>query len=471
MYSQVNQPNKDSDQPNTRIVGIANEFKNFIGSYSCYFKTATGSVDTQAEQYLCGLMEAKRRNMERMAEVVPNCDDQSLQNFLTNSPWCGRSVLDRIAQDVDDIFGDDPDTCLLVDESGILKKGNKSVGVKRQWCGRYGKVDNCQVGVYLALSCRENNSLIDTRLYLPETWANDPERCREAGLPEEHIVFKTKSELALEMVAHAHSTSIRFNWIGADGGYGKEPGFLRSLDSDGHIFVVDVHKDQRIYLENPKPTVPEPKPGKGRNPTRLVAQCDPIRVDKWTNEQPESEWQRITVRKTTRGKLDVDILHMRVWLWDGEEAEAHCWHLIVRREIASQEEIKYTLSNAPEETSTERLAFMQGQRYWVERSIQDGKSECGLADYQVRLWNGWHHHMVLVMMAMLFMLKTRMTHKDQYSLLSCADIVELLAHFLPRRDVTVAEILRQMEERHRRRQSSIDSASRKETRFIASRGG
>ncbi len=225
MYSQVNQPNKDSDQPNARIVGIANEFKNFIGSYSCYFKTATGSVDTQAEQYLCGLMEAKRRNMERMAEVVPNCDDQSLQNFLTNSPWCGRSVLDRIAQDVDDIFGDDPDTCLLVDESGILKKGNKSVGVARQWCGRYGKVDNCQVGVYLALSCRENNSLIDTRLYLPETWANDPERCREAGLPEEHIVFKTKSELALEMVAHAHSTSIRFNWIGADGGYGKEPGF------------------------------------------------------------------------------------------------------------------------------------------------------------------------------------------------------------------------------------------------------
>lgn len=162
---------------------------------------------------------------------------------------------------------------------------------------------------------------------------------------------------------------------------------------------------------------------------------------------------------------------MRVWLWDGEEAEAHGWHLIVRREIASQEEIKYTLSNAPEETSTERLAFMQGQRYWVERSIQDAKSECGLADYQVRLWNGWHHHMVLVMMAMLFMLKTRMTHKDQYSLLSCADIVKLLAHFLPRRDVTVAEIIRQMEERHRRRQSSIDSASRKEARFIASRGG
>ena len=151
--------------------------------------------------------------MERIAEVVPNCDDQSLQNFLTNSPWCGRSVLDRIAQDVDDIFGDDPDTCLLVDESGILKKGNKSVGVARQWYSRYGKVDNCQVGVYLALSCRENNSLIDTRLYLPETWANDPERCREAGLPEEHIVFKTKSELALEMVAHAHSTSRRFGML------------------------------------------------------------------------------------------------------------------------------------------------------------------------------------------------------------------------------------------------------------------
>ena len=146
-------------------------------------------------------------------------------------------------------------------------------------------------------------------------------------------------------------------------------------------------------------------------------------------------------------------------------------HVVASTVWQSTKEIKYTLSNAPEQTSTERLAFMQGQRYWVERSIQDGKSECGLADYQLRLWNGWHHHMVLVMMAMLFMLKTRMANKDQYPLLSCADIVELLAHFLPRRDTTVAEIIRQMEERHRRRQASSDSASRREARFTASRGG
>lgn len=471
MQLQVNQPNKDSDRANTRIVGVADEFKEFIGSYICHFKTATGSVHTQAERYLCGLMEAERRNMERMAEVVPDCDDQSLQNFVTNSPWHGRSVLDHIAQDLDDVFGDDSDTCLILDESAIPKKGNKSVGVKRQWCGRLGKVDNCQVGVYLAISCREKSSLMDTRLYMPETWVNDPERCREAGVPEEDIVFKEKSALALEMVAHAHSNSIRFNWVGADGGYGKEPAFLRSLDSAGHVFVVDVHKDQRVYLVDPKPIVPDPKPGRGRNPTRLATQCDPIRVDKLTSGQPESEWQRTTVRETTRGQLNVDILHMRVWLWDGEEAEAHGWHLIVRREIAAREEIKYTLSNAPEETSTERLAFMQGQRYWVERSIQDGKSECGLADYQLRLWNGWHHHMVLVMMAMLFMLKTRMANKDQYPLLSCADIVKLLVHFLPRRDTTIAEIIRQMEERHRRREASSDSASRKEARFTASRGG
>ena len=129
------------------------------------------------------------------------------------------------------------------------------------------------------------------------------------------------------------------------------------------------------------------------------------------------------------------------------------------------------MSNAPEATPPERLAFMQGQRYWVERSLQDGKGEVGLGDYQARKWSSWHHHMALVMMAMLFMLKTRLSHKDDYPLLSCYDIKVMLAYFLPRRDTTFEEIQRQMEVRHRKRQLSIASASRKkEERYITSRG-
>jgi len=151
-----------------------------------------------------------------------------------------------------------------------------------------------------------------------------------------------------------------------------------------------------------------------------------------------------------------------VWLWDGQEAQAHRWPLIVRRDVATPTELKYSLSNAPAETSVSRLAFMQGQRYWVERALQTGKQDVGLGDYQVRSWRGWHHHMALVMMAMLFQLEERLRHRPTHPLLSGRDIRALLNQCLPRRDTTLEEVLRQMEVRHRKRQAAIDSAYRKQ---------
>lgn len=440
-----------------------------MDSYKANFTASTRPVVRQAQQYLCGLIQAEDKNMERMAEVVPDSDEQVLQHFLTNSSWSYRSVMDQVASDTDSMFGDNVDTCLIVDESGIPKKGDKSVGVGRQWCGEVGKVENCQVGVFAALACRDVVTLIDTRLYLPQSWTDNPWRCELAGVPREHIVQKSKCDLALDIVNHARGNGITYNWVGVDGGYGKDPAFLRALAAN-EIFVADVHKDQRIYLEDPNPIVPEAKSNRGKNPTRLVAQSECIRVDKWAAEQPESAWQLIAIRESTKGKIWVEVLHRRVWIWDGEEEAAHCWHLIVRRETDARKEIKYSLSNATETTTTERLAFMQAQRYWVERSLQDGKSQVGLGDYQARKWNSWHHHMALVMMAMLFMLKTRLSNKNDYVLLSCHDVKVMLAHFLPRRDTTFEEIHRQMEVRHMKRQSSIDSASRKKQRYITSRG-
>jgi hypothetical protein len=153
-----------------------------------------------------------------------------------------------------------------------------------------------------------------------------------------------------------------------------------------------------------------------------------------------------------------------VWLWDGEEPGAHCWHLIVRREVESPCEIKYSLSNGPESTTTERLAYQQGQRYWVEQALRNAKSEVGMDDYQLRKWQGWHHHMAMVMLAMLFMFEVRREHKEDLSLLSCHDVVEVLRVLLPRANVTYEEILEQLKERHRRRQASIDSAYEKQLR-------
>lgn len=162
--------------------------------------------------------------------------------------------------------------------------------------------------------------------------------------------------------------------------------------------------------------------------------------------------------------MSVEVCHRRVWLWDGEESSTQYWHLIVRREIGSPHEIKYSLSNAPEAKLIERLAFMQAQRYWVEHALRNAKSEAGMADYQLRLWHGWHHHMAMVMPAMLFMFEVRREHKEDLSLLSCHDVVEVLRVLLPKANATYEEVFAHLEERHRRRQASIASAYAKQLR-------
>ena len=400
-------------------------------------------------------MQAQRKNMERMEEAVAGADDQRLQHMLTESPWDHRAVLDQAALEADQWLGGTADSCLLIDESGVAKKGNDSVGVRRQWCGRYGKVDNCQVGVFAALGKGHLSTLIDERLFLPEDWANDPTRCDKAGIPRAEQRYRSKATLALEMVRHQRALGVRFAWVGADGGYGKEPAFLRALDEMGEVFVVDVHKDQQIYLEDPQPVVPETTSKRGRRRTRRQAQTPRIRVDRWLKTQPATAWQRVTLRDSSKGKLHVEIQHQRVWLWDGKEATAHQWHLIVRREIDSPEAIKYTLSNAPEPMPTHRLARMQAQRFWVERALQDGKSESGLADYQARKWSSWHHHMALVMIAMLFMFEERVEHNEELPLLTCQDIVTVIDHCLFKSKQTLDSRIGAIELRHFQRYTDI----------------
>jgi SRSO17 transposase len=200
--------------------------------------------------------------------------------------------MDQVALDCDHLLGGSPDTGLIIDETGIPKKGKKSVGTARQWCGRLGKVDNCQVGVFAGPSA----ALVDGRLFLPKEWTDNRKRCRDAGVPDE-VVFKTKSQLALEIVHHARSQGIRFAWIGVDGGYGKEPDFLSTLDDEGEQFVADVQKDQSIYLEDPAPYVPARRTSKGRTPSRYITDVPKITVEAWAAGQPEEAWQRIAAKE------------------------------------------------------------------------------------------------------------------------------------------------------------------------------
>ena len=432
-----------------------------VKTYRKHFQSYRHDVSDKACQYASGLMQAgSRKNMDRMAEVVPESKSRNLQQFITHSKWDYRGVIDHVAQDVDNFLGDDHNAGLLIDESGFAKQGKRSVGVARQWLGRLGKVDNGQVAVFGALANGQYVVPVDVRLYLPQEWADDPKRCDRAGVPHDVRKFRTKIELALDIVEHARENGLRYGWVGADAGYGKGPGFCFALDEMGETFCVDLHSDFQVYLEDPKPYLPRKAKKVGRPFKKYQSDQKGIEVKALLDSLPAQRWKTVTLRKTTRGLLKVRICRLKVYVWDGESEKVQCWNLIATKSLGKAPDIKISLTNAPDNATLKRLGWMQRQRYWVERTFEDAKSECGMADYQVRKWSAWHHHMALVMMAMLFMLSEKIYHKDTYPLLSCADIEELLAHFLPRRDVSEEEVIFQLEKRHIQREKAIESHAR-----------
>jgi len=395
--------------------------------------------------------------MERMEDFVVDADHQQLQHMLTDSQWDHQALMDQVASDCDALLGGSDESALLLDESSFGKKGKCSVGVARQWSGRQGKVDNCQVAVYSALARGSEVGLLNVRLYLPEDWINNRSRCRKAKIPRQEIRKRSKVELALEMVAHHRQQGVRFAWVGADGGYGKDPAFLRTLEEMGEVFVIDVHKDQHIYLQDPAPYIPSATSNKGRKPSRRVSDQSTVRVDQWLKQQPEGNWQTIRLRKGEKGELRAQFIEQSVWVWDKKEAQARRWRLLVRRELDSPNTLHFVLSNAPERVRIDQLARMHGQRFWIERAFQNAKSECGMADYQVRRWSAWYHHMALSLMAQQFMLEERIRQKDAYPMLSHSDIEQLLRTFLPRRDISPDEVVRQIEKRHQKRQQVMEN--------------
>jgi SRSO17 transposase len=228
---------------------------------------------------------------------------------------------------------------------------------------------------------------------LPAPWTVDPTRCQAGGIPAEPRGFQCKHDLAWEMITHARQQGIGFAWVGFDGFYGSAPAFRQALDDQGEVFVGDVHRDQRLYLEAPQPCVPPPATPHGRPPTRRQAQTLALRVDRWAQQQPAEAWQRVIVRDSTTGPVQVDILHRRVWWWDGDAPQARHWHVIIRRAVDTPTEIKYSLSNAAADTPAPRLAFLQGHRYWIARSLPHGNrtwgwatTRCGVGGAGITIW-------------------------------------------------------------------------------------
>jgi len=446
------------------VDAIATAFSSFIERYGGFFRTRSRDSAVVAGRYLRGLAQAQDCTFASMADVVDQGCAQQFQHFISNSPWQHEAVVGQIGRDADGLLGGQQDSCLIIDESSFAKQGDRSVGVARQWSGRQGKVDNCQVGVFGVLTDGRRHTAVDMRLYLPKRWIDDPVRCDQAGVPLSARTLTSKTGHALDIVRQARVRGMRFEWVGVDAGYGKEPAFLRALAESDEVFVADVHRSQLVWTEPPDLMVPPAKPGRGRPATTRQASVGPVTVEALVSTFGAPDWLRCELRDCTRGVLRVDIAHRRVWLWDGEEAEPRCWHLIVRREVRSEKTLKYTLSNAPADTPLLRLAQMQGQRFWVERAFEDAKGECGLADYQALGWRAWHHHVTMVMLAMLFIAEQRVAHQPGLHLLTPRDIVEMLRETLPCKPDGKDALVARINQRHDRRRGAIESRFRSQRR-------
>ena len=298
---------------------VASALEHFDSHFTPYlhcFQSRTRSVEDTARQYLHGLFQSSRRNMECMAETVADSRYQPLHHMLSESNWDRRGVRRQLVVDANTHFGHP--SALLLDESAFGKKGNMSAGVARQWNGRLGKVDNCQVGVFAAVTRDGVASVVDADLYLPEKWAKDTTRCEAVGVPEEAQTFRTKGEIALDMVMRLRREGLHFSFVAFDGGYGHLPWLLGELDGEGEIFFAEVHSDQAIYLQDPAPAVAARRSSKGRAPRRLQTTVLPMTVAEWAATQSASAWGRLSIRDGEKGEVMADYLTQRVWVWDGE---------------------------------------------------------------------------------------------------------------------------------------------------------
>jgi SRSO17 transposase len=354
-------------------------------------------------------------------------DNQALSHFLSNSPWLHKNLLRSVRTKAIETIG--PNGVIILDESGIKKSGDSSVGVSRQYCGNLGKVDNCQVGVFLAYSKGDKRTLIDFRLYLPENWVEDKERCLKAKIPPEMIKFQTKHDLGLEMIDNAIKEKIPFSYVAMDGFYGENPMLLTELEKRGVTFVADIASNTQVYLEEPVVGIPDKKGSRGRPPTvPKVLNTSPVKVSSLSSL--EDGWKLIEVRKTERGYKKVYFKALQVWRRHNElPCEKPLWLLISKD--SKTKEIKHSFCNAAETTSLEKLAEMQSSRYWVERAFQDAKENCGMDEYMVRSWNSWHRHMTMVMLAMLILISYQMKFKKLRMRVSIPAVIEIIKFHNP----------------------------------------
>lgn len=429
--------------------------------FSSCFQTKSSVSEQLAVRYVSGLLsQTQRKNMERMDERLDWDQDlaedsyQALQQFLSSSPWDESGLYARICQRANQRLGGTSNACLVIDEEANAKKGEASAGVSRQWNGRLGKEDNCQVGVFSVLNNGAHTALVGGRLFLPEAWSEDAERCRKAGVPEQRIAqgHLTKIDHARELIEEAIANGLEFGCVAMDSFYGRDAGLRRFMEGSQITYCVDVPSNTRVFETRP---TSEQRPEKISAATASVAELA-AKLSK-SKKHPA---QTIALRTGDAGVVNAQVQAARVWEWSAQAQPQELW-LIIRH--MSDGTRKLSLCNASAKTGLKRLARWQGARFWVERCFQDAKSHCGMAQYQARGWRAWHHHMALVSLAILFTMEERQSEAFPVSELTCADIVELMEWVLISKP-SAGALVQRIERRHEKRQRAAANALKRQSK-------
>ena len=336
----------------------------------------------RASAYIRGLLgSVQRKNGWQLAEHVGDPTPHGIQRLLDRAKWDADAVRDILVDYArHHLLTEGDHGVLVVDETGFLKKGDKSVGVQRQYSGTAGRIENCQIGVFLALCGSRGRALVDRELYLPRKWCEDPARLGEADVPPD-VRFATKPQLAQRMIERAWSAGLRPRWVLGDEVYGSDSKTRRFLESHGQPYVLAVSSQQRLWKDYRQQ-----------------------RVDRIADTIPSEAWLRLNVADGAKGPRMYDWAAGRF----GEPTQTGLvrW-LLVRRQIESPAERGYYLCLAPPEATAQDLAVAAGQRWSIECCFESAKQETGLDDYEVRSWHGWYRHVTLSMLALALLTAIR----------------------------------------------------------------
>jgi len=356
------------------------------------------------------LSDLDRKSVEPIA-LAAGVPVRTLQEFLSQHRWQEDLARDRLQTIVAEEHVSEHSVG-IIDETSAVKKGDKTPGVQRQYLGTVGKKDNGIVTVHLAYSADDFHCLLDGDLFLPESWSEDRERCREAGIPE-NMTYRPKTEIALELYDRAVGNGVRFAWLTFDEWYGAKPEFLRDLNGRKQKFVAEVPKTFMGWIDPPRMTN---RPfrrarGRGRKAPRLVAGSRPAQGVEyllwWHPTLKDQPWQRWRVKDGEKGPMVWEAKHVPFYPQGPDGLPLGRWHLVVARNVLDPAELKFFISNAPPETETGILLLVGFSRWRVERCFEDGKGEIGLDHYEGRRYLGLKRHMILSAISFLFLARTK----------------------------------------------------------------